>query len=137
MTIKIYSVKCPECRAPLPIEEGRMQLFCSYCGAKIVISNENEFVYRHIDEAELTQAKTDRLIELKRLEMEEKRREEEAKRNKLKMIVSIVVGAIGIVCLGFGYANMESGLIMPGFVCLVILAYMWLFDMAKKKREGD
>ena len=56
MAVKFTSVKCPDCGAVLPIEEGRNQVFCSYCGSKIIMTNENEYVYRHIDEAEIKQA---------------------------------------------------------------------------------
>lgn len=41
MGIKLITVKCPECGASLDIEEGRKQLFCSYCGSKILIQNDN------------------------------------------------------------------------------------------------
>ena len=34
MAIKFVSIKCPECGATLDIEEGRKQIFCSYCGTK-------------------------------------------------------------------------------------------------------
>jgi len=34
MSVELISVKCPECGASLDIEEGRRQMFCSYCGAK-------------------------------------------------------------------------------------------------------
>ena len=138
MAIKVYSVKCPECSASLPIEEGRKQMFCSYCGAKIIVNNENEYIYRHIDEAELTQAETDRLVELKRLEMEEKRREDEKKSRKVKMTISIVLGAIGIICMAIAYISSEFGFAMPGLICLLILEFMWLGDLAKKKKDnGD
>lgn len=53
MAIKFISVKCPECGASLPIEEGRKQVFCSYCGTKVMVTNENEYIYRHIDEADV------------------------------------------------------------------------------------
>ena len=56
MAIKLNSVKCPECGATLPIEEGRTQIFCSYCGTKVIVTNENEYLYRHIDEAEIKHA---------------------------------------------------------------------------------
>lgn len=47
MAVKFISVKCPDCGAVLPIEEGRNQVFCSYCGSQIVMTNENEYIYRH------------------------------------------------------------------------------------------
>ena len=58
MAITLNSVKCPECGATLPIEEGRTQVFCSYCGAKVIVTNENEYIYRHIDEAGIKQVLT-------------------------------------------------------------------------------
>ena len=40
MAVKFTSVKCPECGANLPIEEGRERIFCSYCGTQIIMTNE-------------------------------------------------------------------------------------------------
>ena len=72
MAIKLISVKCPDCGATLSIEEGRKSAFCSYCGAKVLINNENEHIYRNIDEAKIREAETDRMIKLRQLEIEEK-----------------------------------------------------------------
>ena len=72
MAIKLIPVKCPECGASLNAEEGRQQIFCQYCGAKIILSNDNEYVYRHIDDARIKQAETEQLVQLKKLEQEEK-----------------------------------------------------------------
>ena len=48
--VKVVELKCPSCNAALTLEEGREQIFCQYCGAKVVLHNENEHIYRHIDE---------------------------------------------------------------------------------------
>ena len=69
MAIKFTSVKCPECGASLPIEEGREKLFCSYCGVQIIMTNENEHIYRHIDEAKIKQAEVNQAVQLKKLEI--------------------------------------------------------------------
>lgn len=57
MAIKFIPIKCPECDADLDIEEGRKVMFCSYCGRKIVMVDENEFKYnvthRHVDVAKI------------------------------------------------------------------------------------
>lgn len=73
MAVIFTSVKCPECDANLPIEEGRERVFCSYCGTPVIITNENEKVIRHIDEAKIKRAETDRMIQLEQLELEKKR----------------------------------------------------------------
>lgn len=41
---KLISVKCPDCGQTLSIEENSTQAFCTYCGAKVLISNENEYI---------------------------------------------------------------------------------------------
>ena len=45
----------------------------TYCGAKVLISNENEYVFRQVDEAGIQKAETERLIKLKELELQEQR----------------------------------------------------------------
>ena len=101
MGVTFTSVNCPECGASLPIEEGRTQLFCSYCGTKILVTNENEHVYRHIDEAGVKQAETDRMIRLKQLELEEAQAAHNAKMRNVLMIIWIPVSVI-IVIIGIG-----------------------------------
>ena len=59
LAYKLISVKCPDCGQTLSIEENRTQAFCTYCGAKVLISNENEYVFRQVDEAGIQKAETD------------------------------------------------------------------------------
>ena len=65
--VNFIPVKCPQCNADLSIEEGRETAFCTYCGTKIIIDNENkkEYTYRYIDEAELRQTETEHDIRMK------------------------------------------------------------------------
>ena len=44
MSVKVISIKCPECSAILDVEEGREEVFCTYCGNKIKVQNENEYI---------------------------------------------------------------------------------------------
>ena len=64
--IDFVSAKCPECGAALQVEKNRKEAFCTYCGAKVLIHNENEHIYRTVDEAELKKAE----VEAKRIEAE-------------------------------------------------------------------
>ena len=133
MAITINSVKCPECGASLPLEEGRTQVFCSYCGMKVLVTNENEYIYRHIDEAGIKQAETDRIVELKRLEMTEKKRAAKEKTTKLKIIISLALVAIGILLMVIG-ENGDSMLSLIGFFPLIGAAYVWMF---RQKEDDD
>jgi DNA-directed RNA polymerase subunit RPC12/RpoP len=106
MAITLNAVKCPECGSALPIEDGRTQLFCSYCGAKVIITNENEQIFRHIDEAGVKQAETDRIVRLRELELEEAQanRNERLRSTLMKIWIpaSVIVVALGIGIMFFG-----------------------------------
>ena len=97
MSVNFTSVKCPECGASLPIEEGRTQVFCSYCGTKVIVTNDNEYIYRHIDEAGVKQAETDRMIRLRQLELEEAQAQQNAKLRSTLMKIWIPVSGIIIL----------------------------------------
>lgn len=57
MAVKFISIKCPECGANLEMERDCKVMFCSYCGRKIMMVDENEFKYdvthRHVDVAKI------------------------------------------------------------------------------------
>lgn len=137
MAVKFIAVKCPECGANLQIEEGREHMFCSYCGAKIMMTNDNEYIYRHIDEAEVKQAETERMVELKKLEMEEKERASRNDAKKVKIKISLVLVAIMLVTIALGYSINAEGLLAVGMICGLIVAWMWLIDIAKANQERD
>ena len=128
MSVNLISVKCPDCGANLNIEEGREQAFCTYCGAKVLIHNENEHIYRHIDEAEVKQAETDYMVKMKKLELAEKIRSD-AKRSRIFFIVlSIVMGIAGglMIIIGFMGGN-ESGDKISELYMLLIVGFLAIF----------
>ena len=100
--MKLISVKCPECGAGLNVEEDRKQVFCMYCGTKILLHNENEHIYRHVDEARIKETETERLIRLKQMEIDEK---------KLGIDSERVVDVLNIKCdpLLIGSLRMKEG----------------------------
>ncbi len=87
--MKLLTLKCPSCGGQLSVEEGRDFIFCQYCGTKIIIDRDNEFTYRHIDEADVKRAETERIVKLKELEFE--------KENRGNQTVSIIVCLIALV----------------------------------------
>lgn len=101
MSIRLNSLKCPECAATISIEEGRTQCFCSYCGTKIAITNENEFVYRNVDEADVKRAETDRIVKLRQIKIFEKM-------TKTKLVIDIISGALGILLIIIGAISTKS-----------------------------
>ena len=133
MAVKFISVKCPECGASLNIEGNRRQAFCTYCGVKIIIDNENEHIYRNIDEARVKQAETDRMIRLKEMELEEKRRKEISKQSAILIGVGFLMMVVGWVA-GKASGDKNSGFYffcMFGFIIFLWAMNMWN-DINKK-----
>ena len=96
MAITINLIKCPSCGADLKAEEGRERMFCSFCGAQVILTNENEHIYRHIDEAGIKQAETNRMVRMRELDLEEKR---EGQGDSLKKILTITWLAISLIVI--------------------------------------
>lgn len=96
-------MKCPACNAELTPESGREFIFCSYCGTKVLITNDNEQIIRNIDEARIKEAETDRMVKLKQLEMVEKNTVSMKKIYVGLLIAAGVLIALGI--LGFTFGN--------------------------------
>lgn len=69
MAVKFISIKCPECGANLVMEQDRKVMFCSYCGRKIMMVDENEFKYdvthRHVDVAKIREVEEEAEIKKK------------------------------------------------------------------------
>jgi len=119
MAITNNSVKCPDCGASLPNEEGREQMFCSYCGSKIIITNENEYIYRQIDEAGVKQAETDRMVRMRELDMAEKMNTQGIGLKKVLTGIWLVLSIVIIIICVVKIAFQDDGLI--GLVMLFYL----------------
>ncbi len=138
MAVKFISVKCPDCGASLDIEEGRTQAFCTYCGAKVLVNNENEFVYRRIDEAGIKQAETDRIIKLKQMEIAEKKRASAEKTKVLKIIISLILAVVGIVIMVVGcLLGEDTG--YTSFFCgsFLLLGVLCIWTYSEDKEDDD
>jgi DNA-directed RNA polymerase subunit RPC12/RpoP len=106
MAIKVISIKCPECGASLSVESTREFLFCQYCGTKVMLNNENEHIYRTIDEAGIKQAETDRMVKMRQLDMEEK-----ANKTRKILIIAWLAATATLIILGIiGFSIENSGL---------------------------
>lgn len=130
MAIKLITVKCPACGADLNIEEGRKQLFCSYCGTKVIIDNDNEYIYRHIDEASIKQTEADTMLRIKALELEEKENERSRKGRKVAYTIAALFVIIGILILFFNSVGIWA-IIAGG----LIASLTYISNDNKKKRS--
>ena len=136
MGYKLISVKCPDCGQTLSIEEDRTQAFCTYCGAKVLISNENEYIFRQVDEADIKKAETERLIKLKELELQERREVHGLNLRRVLTVIwlfiSIILLAIIITKMAGSEAGFGSGFMMLLYIGMpfvgggAYLIFKWL-----------
>lgn len=136
--IRLISVKCPDCGAALQFEEGRQTAFCSYCGTKILLHNENEHIIRNIDEVGIRQAENDRAYMMKELELEEKDEKHHRFLTFVWLFCTILLFAIGFIMIGTGPKDSDD----PGYMLIMfgmlVGAWGWLMlDAGKKKRRKN
>ena len=67
--MKLIKMECPNCKAPLEVDQDRQFVFCQYCGFKIFLNDETQRIdinakieqtIRHVDEAEVAAENTKR-----------------------------------------------------------------------------
>ena len=79
--MKIIAYKCPQCGANLEIEQGRKEVFCSFCGTKLFIDDETKTMriekntninntFRYTNDAKVIREKNK--FEMKKIEQENK-----------------------------------------------------------------
>ncbi len=125
MAISVKSIRCPECGANLEVESNRDSLFCSYCGTKIIVTNENEYIYRHIDEAGIRKAETDRIVRMRELDIAEGDNLTHKILTIVWLVVSLILITIGvIICLSEGNDDMPGwagGFLFLFYVCAPVI----------------
>ena len=135
MAYQLISVKCPECGQTLTIEENRTQAFCTYCGARVLISNENEFVFRQVDEADIRKAETERIIRLRELEIAEKNNRFRKILSTVWLIVTLILLVIAVVLM---LSPGDHGFQFLFYVCVPIIgggAYLIFKWLPEKENE--
>lgn len=135
MSISVKTISCPQCGANVKCEEGREKLFCSYCGALIIVTNENEHIYRHIDEADVKRAENERIEMLANMRANEERDKSSAYTKKVKLIVIGVLLTLGIALMIIGSID-NPMLAMTGMLVLEIAGFVGISMIPRKNRNG-
>ena len=134
MAVQFISVKCPECGANLSVEAGRESFFCSYCGVKVMVVNNNEHIYRTIDEAGIKQAETERVVRMRELELEENENKSGSKKKFIAYGMAIAFAAAGVLLFLVSKEAGSVSLIMGLFIGLFAFT-QYAFETKKKPRK--
>lgn len=135
MAIKMVKVECPSCGAMLDIEEDRKMAFCTYCGTKVLIDNDNEYTYRHVDEARIYEAETDRYVRMEKVRENRRREEAEYRIKKYKLIGIAALVGFGVLFITIGFSFDINGLAMGGIWMLLGAMYIGIFSMDKNGKN--
>lgn len=119
MAVHFVSVKCPECGANLPMEEGRKEMFCSFCGTKVIMYNDNEHIYRHIDEAKIKKAEAEKAVRMRELDIAEKADAQSSGLRKVLTVLWIILSLIIIALCIVKWAVQDD--FINGFLMLFYL----------------
>lgn len=127
MSVQLIAVKCPACGADINVESAREFSFCTYCGTKIMMANENEHIYRNIDEARIMEVEAEKMFRLREFEIEEKENSRGRKSLYIAYGVALIFVIAGaIICL----TNSEAGA-----VGIMIGAYIAFFTYIKSDEK--
>ncbi|WP_024865689.1 zinc ribbon domain-containing protein [Butyrivibrio sp. FCS014] len=133
MAIHFVSVKCPDCGAELSIDDSREFAFCSYCGAKVMVHNDNEHIYRNIDEARIKEAETERILRLRELELEEKENNRGRKTTLIAYGVALAFVLIGAIICIFAPVGGMCGIMIGAYIAM--FTYIKSDDRKKKRSK--
>ena len=73
------------------VDENKDVMFCKYCGSKLIVDNDNEYIHKKVDVADVKRAETEQLVKLKELEMKEKENEHKKEVLRIKIKSSIIL----------------------------------------------
>jgi len=118
MAVTANTIKCPDCGANISVEEGREKLFCSYCGSQIILTNENEHIIRHIDEAAIKQIEAERDLRIKEIELEERDENNNRKSLVIAYIVALAFEVIGVLICIVGHYEGMFGITIGIYIAL-------------------
>ena len=123
MSVSFQSVRCPDCGAYLSVEEGKKRIFCSYCGANVIVTNDNEYINREVNEADIIRAETERMVKLHELEQEKKVSPGEIIKTPTGTIWLIV--SVVLIVITFDIMSKQDEEMMYSIILLDMIIIIW------------
>lgn len=123
---------CPNCGSDRIVREGTSKFTCLSCGLTVTVGGGSRYAEKHVDEKELAEAVSRRLIKVQEEERSEKTRKKRRAFTAFWLISSIVLFFLGLIVQLVGGAQLlgvsvvlflGSGTIMlVGGVALVLIS---------------
>lgn len=144
--VDLVSLVCPACGSSFHIQEGQKSCFCSYCGTQIFVDDGSKtytYVHKTVDEARIREADLTELLELKRMEAEEKKQQDQKK--VAKTILLIAAWMYGIIILLRIITHIISAPVLADIIdslagllaLLVIIGFILYISSNSRSRRVD
>ncbi len=120
--VDLVSLVCPACGSSFHIQEGQKSCFCSYCGTQILVDDGSKtytYVHKTVDEARIREADLTELLELKRMEAEEKKRQDKKKTAKTLALIGAIILGVGALLANIKFESLGPGIFGIFCVCLI------------------
>ena len=125
------SAQCPNCNAQLSFDDiNRDFCFCQFCGTRIMLDDYRS-THRIVDEAKIKEIEANKILQMKKLEIYEKKRKASLYITITKIVVSIVLGLTGIVML----LSNDGLTSIIGLFPLMAVFWIWLLSDSSNKNE--
>ncbi len=131
--MKMFELKCPSCGATLNVAEEQRQLYCQYCGTKIIVDDgvrRTEIKHVIRDEARLKEAEAYENVELAEIELEREWQDNRRRSMKRWGRICLILFLLSAISLLLGYViikpdDMDALLFDSPFgaVALISLAF--------------
>ena len=93
--INLSSLKCPNCRSDLIVDENEVDsYYCEYCKSKIIISGLSDAAYKA--KTDIKNMKHDEVMADKKLEHEKYKTEQKQKEDKRDLKIAIIMFLVGL-----------------------------------------
>ena len=132
--VNLVSMICPACGSSFHIQEGQKSCFCSYCGTQILVDDGSKtytYVHKTVDEARLREADLTELLELKKMEAEEKKRQDKKKTAKTLALIGAILFGVGVLLMNIPFKSVTPTVIggfsmLFGMMLLFTALYLFL-----------
>jgi len=132
--VDLVSLVCPACGSSFHIQEGQKSCFCSYCGTQILVDDGSKtytYVHKTVDEARIREADLTELLELKRMEAEEKKRQDKKKTAKTLALIGAILFGVGVLLMNIPFKSVTPTVIggfsmLFGMMLLFTALYLFL-----------
>ncbi|MBR2523182.1 MAG: hypothetical protein IKE53_01940 [Clostridiales bacterium] len=124
MSIIIKTITCPQCGANQSFEDNNTSTFCSYCGSQLVVENNNEHIYRHIDEAELLRAENEKIELLAKMRSNENNNKTKNMMFWIKMAIISIIVIVAVVLMIVGFTNDHNMMLSVVGMLLLTVAFV-------------